>query len=63
VAVGAGQPIRTAIAGYFQEPASLPHEQSNSIINSGQGGIDNAGMPMAVPRKPSGTLEAEQRAR
>jgi chemotaxis protein MotB len=54
--------IRTAIAGYFQEPGLLPHEQSNSIINSGQGGIDNAGMPMAVPRKPSGMLEAEQRA-
>jgi chemotaxis protein MotB len=54
--------IRTAIAGYFQEPGLLPHEQSNSIVNSGQGGIDNAGMPMAVPRKPSGMLEAEQRA-
>jgi chemotaxis protein MotB len=54
--------IRTAIAGYFQEPGLLPHEQSNSIVNSGQGGIDNAGMPMAVPRKPSGMLEAEQKA-
>jgi chemotaxis protein MotB len=54
--------IRTAIAGYFQEPGLLPHEQSNSIIASGQGGIDNAGMPLAVPRKPSGMLEAEQKA-
>jgi chemotaxis protein MotB len=54
--------IRTAIAGYFQEPGLLPHEQSNSILASGQGGIDNAGMPQAVPRKPNGMLEAEQRA-
>ena len=54
--------IRTAIAGYFQEPGLLPHEQSNSIMSSGQGGIDNSGMPMAVPRKPTGMLEAEQRA-
>ena len=54
--------IRTAIAGYFQEPGLLPHEQSNSIVASGQGGIDNAGMPLAIPRKPSGMLEAEQRA-
>jgi chemotaxis protein MotB len=54
--------IRTAIAGYFQEPGLLPHEQSNSILASGAGGIDNAGMPMAVPRKPNGLLEAEQRA-
>ena len=54
--------IRTAIAGYFQEPGLLPHEQSNSIVSSGQGGIDNSGMPLAVPRKPSGMLEAEQRA-
>ena len=54
--------IRTAIAGYFQEPGLLPHEQSNSILASGQGGIDNAGTPQAVPRKPNGNLEAEQRA-
>lgn len=54
--------IRTAIAGYFQEPGLLPHEQSNSIVSSGQGGIDNSGMPLAVPRKPNGMLEAEQRA-
>jgi chemotaxis protein MotB len=54
--------IRTAIAGYFQEPGLLPHEQSNSIVSSGQGGIDNSGMPLAVPRRPNGLLEAEQRA-
>ena len=54
--------IRDAIAGYFQEPGLLPHEQSNSLLASGQGGIDNAGMPLAVPRRPNGLLEAEQRA-
>ena len=54
--------IRTAIAGYFQEPGLLPHEQSNGIVASGQGGIDNAGVPLAVPRRPTGLLEAEQRA-
>jgi len=54
--------IRTAIAGYFQEPGLLPHEQSNGIVASGQGGIDNAGMPTVVPRKPQGMLEAEQKA-
>ena len=54
--------IRTAIAGYFQEPGLLPHEQSNSILESGQGGIDNAGMPQAVSRRPNGMLEAEQQA-
>jgi chemotaxis protein MotB len=54
--------IRSAIAGYFQEPGLLPHEQSNSLLASGQGGIDNAGMPLAVARKPNGMLEAEQRA-
>ena len=54
--------IRTAIAGYFQEPGLLPHEQSNGIVASGQGGIDNAGMPTVVPRKAQGMLEAEQRA-
>jgi len=54
--------IRTAIAGYFQEPGLLPHEQSNGIVASAQGGIDNAGMPTVVPRKAQGMLEAEQRA-
>jgi chemotaxis protein MotB len=54
--------IRTAVAGYFQEPGLLPHQQSNSVLASGQGGIDNAGMPTVVQRKPDGMLEAEQRA-
>ena len=54
--------IRDAIAGYFQEPGLLPHERSNSLLASGQGGIDNAGLPLAVPRRPNGLLEAEQRA-
>jgi chemotaxis protein MotB len=54
--------IRTAIAGYFQEPGLLPHQQSNGIVAAGQGGIDNAGMPTVVQRKPDGMLEAEQRA-
>jgi len=54
--------IRTAIAGYFQEPGLLPHEQSNGIVASGQGGIDNAGMPTVIPRKAQGMLEAEQQA-
>ncbi len=54
--------IRTAIAGYFQEPGLLPHQQSNGIVASGQGGIDSAGMPTVVQRKPNGMLEAEQRA-
>jgi chemotaxis protein MotB len=53
--------IRQAVAGYFQEPGLLPHEQSNSMLASGQGGIDNAGMPV-LNRKPNGMLEAEQRA-
>jgi chemotaxis protein MotB len=53
--------IRDAVAGYFQEPGLLPHEQSNSLLASGQGGIDNAGMPV-LNRKPNGMLEAEQRA-
>jgi chemotaxis protein MotB len=54
--------IRTAIAGYFQEPGLLPHQQSNGIVASGQGGIDSAGMPTLIQRKPNGMLEAEQRA-
>jgi chemotaxis protein MotB len=53
--------IRDAVAGYFQEPGLLPHEQSNSLLAAGQGGIDNAGMPV-LNRKPNGMLEAEQRA-
>ena len=54
--------IRSAIAGYFQEPGLLPHEQSNGLLASGQGGIDSDGMPTVVNRKPGGYLEAEQRA-
>jgi chemotaxis protein MotB len=53
--------VRSAIAGYFQEPGLLPHEQSNSILASGQGGVDNSGMPI-LSRKPNTALEAEQRA-
>jgi chemotaxis protein MotB len=54
--------IRDAVAGYFQQPGLLPHEQSNSLLASGQGGIDDSGMPVVIPRKPDGMLEAEQRA-
>jgi chemotaxis protein MotB len=40
----------------------MPHELSNSLLASGQGGIDNTGMPTVIQRKPDGTLEAEQKA-
>lgn len=53
--------VRDAIAGYFQEPGLLPHEQSNSLLASGQGGIDSAGMPV-LNRQPAGMLAAEQEA-
>jgi chemotaxis protein MotB len=53
--------IRDAVAGYFKEPGLLPNEQSNSLLASGQGGIDPSGMPV-LNRKPMGQLEAEQRA-
>jgi chemotaxis protein MotB len=53
--------VRDAIAGYFQEPGLLPHEQSNSLLASGQGGIDSVGMPV-LKRQPAGMLEAEQKA-
>ncbi|MEO8481958.1 MAG: flagellar motor protein MotB [Acidobacteriota bacterium] len=53
--------IRDAVAGYFQEPGLLPYQQSNSIIASGNGGIDSAGMPV-INRKFNGQLEAEQKA-
>jgi chemotaxis protein MotB len=52
--------IRAAVAGYFQEPGLLPHEQSNSILASGHGGIDANGMPSVIQKKPNGLLEAEQ---
>ena len=53
--------IRDAVAGYFQEPGLLPYQTSNSILATGNGGIDSAGMPI-LNRKFNGTLEAEQRA-
>src|SRR5262245_33196743 len=53
--------IRDAVAGYFQEPGLLPYQTSNSIMASGKGGIDSNGMAV-LDRKPSGMLEAEQRA-
>ncbi len=53
--------IRDAVAGYFQEPGLLPYQQSNSVIASGNGGIDSAGMPV-LNRKFNGQLEAEQKA-
>jgi chemotaxis protein MotB len=53
--------IRDAVAGYFQEPGLLPYQQSNSIIASGNGGIDSAGMPV-INRKFNGQLEAERQA-
>ena len=49
--------IRDAVAGYFQEPGLLPYQQSNSIVASGNGGIDSAGMPV-LNRRFNGTLEA-----
>jgi chemotaxis protein MotB len=54
--------IRAAVAGYFQEPGLLPHERSNSIVASGRGGLDSGHMAAAIPRKPEGLLEQEQRA-
>jgi chemotaxis protein MotB len=53
--------IRAAVAGYFKEPGLLPHEQSNSILASGPGGVDASGVAV-LNHKPTGTLEAEQRA-
>jgi chemotaxis protein MotB len=53
--------IRTAVAGYFQEPGLLPHEQSNSIMASGKGGIDSQGVGV-IERKPTGMIESEQQA-
>ena len=52
--------IREAVAGYFQEPGLLPHEQSNSVMASGQGGIDANGMAV-ITRKPHDLTDAEQR--
>jgi chemotaxis protein MotB len=52
--------IRDAVAGYFKEPGLLPHEQSNSVVASGRGGIDDAGMTV-LSRKPMAMLDAEQK--
>src|SRR6187397_1816801 len=52
--------IRDAVAGYFAEPGLLPHEQSNSVLASGDGGIDAAGMP-GIQRRSATNLEAELR--
>ncbi len=55
--------IRDAVAGYFQEPGLLPtRDVEQRSWRSGQGGIDSAGMPMVIPKKPNGMLEAEQKA-
>ena len=53
--------IREAIAGYFAEPGLMPHERSNSMLESGRGGIDPSGMTV-LDRQPQGMREAEQRA-
>ena len=53
--------IRDAVAGYFQEPGLLPYQQSNSVIASGNGGIDSNGMPV-INRRFNGQLEAEREA-
>ena len=53
--------IRDAVAGYFQEPGLLPYQQSNSILASGNGGIDSNGMPV-LNRRFNGQLEAEREA-
>ena len=53
--------IRDAVAGYFQEPGLLPHQKSNSILATGNGGIDANGMPV-VNRKFNSALEAEHEA-
>jgi chemotaxis protein MotB len=53
--------IREAVAGYFQEPGLLPHEQSNGLMATGRGGIDPGGETV-LSRQPKGMLEAEQKA-
>jgi chemotaxis protein MotB len=53
--------IREAVAGYFAEPGLMPHERSNSMLESGRGGIDPSGMTV-LDRQPSSLQEAEQRA-
>jgi chemotaxis protein MotB len=53
--------IREAVAGYFADPGLMPHEQSNSVLESGRGGIDPSGMTV-LDRQPQALQEAEQRA-
>jgi chemotaxis protein MotB len=53
--------IRDAVAGYFAEPGLMPHERSNSMLESGRGGIDPSGMTV-LDRQPSALKESEQRA-
>ena len=55
--------IRKAVAGYFQEPGLLPQEKSNSILATGNGGVDPAGMPVlhaeAKPKQSDELIKAE----
>jgi len=53
--------IRDAVAGYFREPGLLPNETSNSVLASGNGGIDSTGMPI-LDRRQNDILRSEQRA-
>ena len=53
--------IRDAVAGYFSEPGLMPHERSNSMLESGRGGIDPSGMTV-LDRQPQALQEAEQKA-
>ena len=53
--------IREAVAGYFAQPGVMPHERSNSPLESGRGGIDPSGMTV-LNRQPSALQEAEQKA-
>jgi chemotaxis protein MotB len=53
--------IREAVAGYFAAPGVLPHERSNSPLETGRGGIDPSGMTV-LQRQPSALREAEQQA-
>jgi chemotaxis protein MotB len=53
--------IRDAVAGYFADPGLMPHERSNSMLESGRGGIDPSGMTV-LDRQPQGMQAAEQKA-
>jgi chemotaxis protein MotB len=52
--------IREAVAGYFAEPGLMPHERSNSMLESGRGGIDPSGMTV-LNRQSTALKEAEQK--